>query len=261
MSQVTRVHANILLSVPDAGIAVITIDRPRARNALDLETNRAMFELLGELGTRDGLRALVIAGGGDKAFVSGADIAELAKRTRDDAWPAWNAELCDAVERFPRPVVAAVRGFALGGGCELALACDLRVAGESARFGFPEVTLGIIPGAGGTTRLWRMVGMGFAKEMILTGRIVDAHEAAAKGLVNRVVEDEEVLDTALEFARVLAQNSPLALRIGKLLLNAAPEVSAAQGRTMESLAQATLYDSADKNTRMQAFLQRGKPGR
>src|SRR5690606_10582502 len=147
---------------------------------------------LDALALRDDVRALILTGAGDRAFVSGADIVELRARRGSEALMRHNAKLCDAIEAFPVPTIAAIRGFALGGGCEVALACDLRVAGRSARLGQPEVGLGILPAAGGTWRLQRIVGLAKAKELIFTAAIIDAEEARAIGLVNRVVDDEAV---------------------------------------------------------------------
>jgi enoyl-CoA hydratase len=161
------------------------------------------------------------------------------------------------VEELPVPVIAAIRGFALGGGCELAIACDLRVAGKSARLGQPEVGLGIIPGAGATHRLPRLVGLGRAKDLIFTGRILEAEEALGMGLVTRVVEDEKVMETARGLAETIEKQGATAIRIAKLALNAQRhEVDAAQ--TFESVAQAVLFDSEEKERRMTAFLERRK---
>src|SRR5947207_7110312 len=167
-----------------AGVAVLTVDRPEARNALDGPTVEEMHRALAEAASA---RVLILTGAGDKAFVSGADIRAIRARTRDDALASINSRLMTAVEAHPAVTVAAVNGYALGGGCELALACDLRLASESAVFGLPEPSLGIIPGAGGTQRLPRIVGLGRAKEMILTGARWDARQAREAGLVSQVV--------------------------------------------------------------------------
>ncbi|MGH9329649.1 MAG: enoyl-CoA hydratase-related protein, partial [Vicinamibacterales bacterium] len=158
-------------------IAVLTIDRPEVRNALNLETVNECHAALRDLAEQRDLGVLILTGAGDAAFVSGADINEMRQRTRDDGLAAINSSLFAAVERFPRPTIAAVNGYALGGGCELALACDIRVASETAKFGQPELGLGIIPGAGATQRLPRIVGLGWAKHLVLTGEIIDARQA------------------------------------------------------------------------------------
>jgi enoyl-CoA hydratase len=235
------------------GIAVVTLNRPEKRNALNLEMVQALHGVLEALEADAGLRACILTGGGDH-FAAGADIAELRRRTAADALVSINGALMNRVENLPVPVIAAVRGFALGGGCELAIACDLRVAGTSARLGQPEVGLGIIPGAGATHRLPRLVGMGRAKELILTGRILDAQEALAMGLVNRVVDDAEVLDRARDMAAGIAEKGAQAVRLAKLVLNAQRH-GLETGRTLESAAQAVLFESEDKKRRMTAFLE------
>jgi len=241
------------------GIAVVTIHRPEARNAINLEVVNEMHAALQGLADDATTRVLILTGSGRMAFASGADIRELRDRRAADALRGINSSLFMAIERFPLPTIAAVSGYALGGGCELALACDLRIAGESARFGQPEVGLGIIPAAGGTYRLPRIVGAGRARELILTGRIIDADEALAIGLVNRLVPDERVLQEARATALVMARKGPLALRAAKMAL-AASAYGPDAGHVAERLAQAILFESADKREGMTAFLE-GRPPR
>src|SRR5690606_20799490 len=176
-----------LLEIRDR-IAVVTLNAEERRNAIDLEMVQSLHARLDELLGHEELAAVVLIGAGEKAFAAGADIAQLAERSARDALRSINSALFKRVEDFPVPVIAAIRGFCLGGGCELAIACDLRVAGRSARLGQPEVGLGIIPAAGGTYRLPRLVGLGRARELVYTGRILDAEEAERIGLVNRVVD-------------------------------------------------------------------------
>jgi len=240
------------------GIAVVTLHRPEARNAINLEVVnelRAAFDLA----ARDSAtRALILTGAGTAAFASGADIRELLGRRAADALRGINSSLFLEIERFPLPTIAAVNGYALGGGCELALACDLRIASESARFGQPEVGLGIIPAAGATYRLPRLVGAGRAQELILTGRIIDAEEALRIGLVNRVVPGDRLLEEARATAALIARKGPLAVRAAKLALQAAlygPDA----GHAAERLAQAILFESADKREGMAAFLRGRRP--
>jgi enoyl-CoA hydratase len=197
---------------------------------------------------------LVVTGAGDKAFAAGADIAQLRDRSSRDALKAINSGIFNRIEEFAAPVIAAVRGFALGGGCELAIACDLRVVGESAKLGQPEVKLGIIPAAGGTYRLPRLVGLGRARELIYTGRIVDADEALRIGLANLVVPDAEVVDRALALADEIAANGRLAVRGAKRALNALSRPGHENAVAFESSVQAGLFDSDDKRARMTAFL-------
>ena len=241
------------------GVGLITLHRPEARNAINLEVVNEMHAALEALGRDEKMRVLILTGSGRTAFAAGADIRELRDRRAADALSGINSSLFLAVERFPLPTIAAVNGYALGGGCELALACDLRVAGESARFGQPEVGLGIIPAAGATYRLPRLVGAGRARELILTGRIIDSDEALRIGLVTRRVPDDRVVEEARAIALVMARKGPLALRAAKLALGASaygPE----SGHVAERLAQAILFESADKREGMTAFLE-GRPPR
>lgn len=239
----------------DAGVATLTFHRPEVRNAMHLPMNLEIRDALAQLATREDVGAVVLTGAGDKAFVSGADIAELKAREGPVALERHNALLCDAIEAFPMPTIAAIRGFALGGGCEVALACDLRVAGRSARLGQPEVGLGILPAAGGTWRLQRIVGLAKAKELIFTGRIIDAEEALAIGLVNHVVADERVLERARLLGQEIAKNSRMAVRLAKIAIDRGREVSQAAGQMLEALGQTVLYDDPDKHARMGAFLE------
>ena len=164
-------------------IATLTIDRPEVKNALNRETVDECLTALSGLAAGDEAGVLIITGAGESSFVSGSDIGDIRTRTRNDGLAGIASSLCAAVERFPRPTIAAINGYALGGGCELALACDIRMASETAKFGQPELGLGIIPAAGGTQRLPRVVGLGWAKHLILTGEIIDAKQALAIGLV------------------------------------------------------------------------------
>jgi enoyl-CoA hydratase/carnithine racemase len=237
-------------------IATVTIDRPEARNAIDKQTTRELRAALDDLAERDEAHVLLLTGGGDKAFVSGADIAELKARKRNDALRGINASLFRQLEDFPRPTIAVIRGFALGGGCEIAMACDLRVAGESAKLGQPEAGLGILAAAGGTYRLPRLVGVARAKELLFTGAVIDAKEALAIGLVNRVVPDADVLAEAKKLAAKILEQSPLAVRLAKLAVNAWAKGGMDAWRTVEDLSQAVLFEDEEKERRMTAFLER-----
>lgn len=233
---------------------LVTLNAPERRNAIDQEMVDGLHRVLDQHWHDESVAALVITGAGDKAFAAGADIAQLRQRTSADALKAINSAVFARIEEFPAPVIAAVRGWALGGGCELAIACDLRVLGESARMGQPEVRLGIIPAAGGTYRLPRLIGLGAARELIYTGRIVDAQECLRLGLCNRVVPDAEVVDQALALAEAIAQNGAQAVRGAKRALNALARPDQANAMAFESAVQAVLFDSADKRARMDAFL-------
>lgn len=249
--------SEILFEPPGAdGVAVLTLNRPEKRNAIGIRMVEEFHAVLGRLERDPAAGALVVAGAGGKVFAAGADIAELRDRTAADAEKAINQALFARLEALPLPTVAAVTGWALGGGCELALACDLRVAGESARFGQPETGLGILPGAGGTQRLPRIVGLGRAREMILTGRILDAAEAERFGLVNRVVPDAGVLAAAREVAALMASKGRAAQALAKAALNASTRSGASAGMALEMTAQGVLFESEDKRRRMTAFLER-----
>ena len=242
----------------DEGIAHLELNRPEARNAINLALGRELAAHLEALAPREDVRVLVLSGAGGKAFAAGADIAELRERTHREALLAFNPRLFQQVEDFPRPTVAAIEGYALGGGLELALACDVRVAAQGARLGLPEASLGILPGAGGTWRLPRLVGLGRAKELVFTGRLVEADEAASLGLVEQVCPAGGALAAAKALAASIARNAPLALQVAKLALN-----TAARGgdpAPLEKLGQGLLMDSEDKRARMTAFLERKQRG-
>jgi enoyl-CoA hydratase len=250
-------YRNLLLEL-DGRVAVLTVNRPEVRNALDTATVEEFHHALEDV-RRARAGVLIVTGAGDKAFVSGADIQAIRARRRDDALASINSGLMAAVESHDAVSIAAVNGYALGGGCELALACDLRIAAEHAVFGQPETGIGIIPGAGGTQRLPRVVGLGRAKELILTGARWDARQALAYGLVSQVVPAGELARAARELAeRVLAQG-PLAIRLAKRALNASAQMPLGAGLLYESTAQAIAFESRDKEEGTAAFLEKRKP--
>ena len=251
-------YANIRIDLAES-IATLTIDRPAVRNALNLETVRECHAALAELAATSDVGVLIVTGAGDNAFVSGADINDIRARGLEEGLAAINSSLFAAVERFPRPTIAAINGYALGGGCELALACDIRLASEAARFGQPELGLGIIPGAGATQRLPRVVGLGWAKHLILTGEIIDAAKALDIGLVTAIVPSAQLQAYAREVARKILRQGPLAARLAKLALNASARVDLDSGLLIETLAQAICYDSADKLEGTAAFLEKRTP--
>jgi enoyl-CoA hydratase len=236
------------------GIAFLELNRPEVRNAINKELCDAVSRTLEGWAAQDDVRVVIVSGAGGKAFAAGADISELKDRTHAQAFLAWTQKMLQQVEDFPRPTIAAIDGYALGGGLELALACDLRVASKTAKIGMPEVTLGIFPSAGGTWRLPRLVGLGRAKELIFTGRIVEAEEAAGWGLFESLVQTDAKAE-ALRLARLIAANAPLAVQIAKVSLNAAAKVHAAP---LEWVGQGLLFDSAEKQARMAAFLEKRK---
>ena len=240
-------------------IATLTIDRPEVKNALDLATVGEIRAALQSLEARQDAGVLIITGAGDAAFVSGADINDIRARGRDEGLAAINSSLFAEIERFPRPTIAAINGYALGGGCELALACDLRVAADTAKFGQPELGLGIIPGAGATQRLPRIIGMGRARHLILTGEIIDAKQALEIGLVTAVTPPGQLQVRARELAKKVLRQGPLAARLAKLALNASARVDMDSGLLIETLAQAICYASEDKLEGTAAFLEKRKP--
>jgi enoyl-CoA hydratase len=238
----------------DDGVAVVTIDRQDALNALNVETLTELRDRLRELADDADARALVITGAGEKAFVAGADIKYMSALEPAQAkeWGALGHEAANLLEQMPKPTIAAINGFALGGGCELALACDLRYASERAKLGQPEINLGIVPGWGGTQRLARLCGAGVAKDLIYTGRTIDAQTAFRIGLVNRVVDP--VIDAALETARELAAKSPVALALAKRLVNMAPD---ALDREADEFGE--LFASEDAKEGLAAFVEKRAP--
>ena len=242
-------------------VATITLDRPEVRNAIGRETVDEMHAALASLEPRDDVHALVITGAGGKAFASGADIAELRDRRREEALQGINGALFSRVERFPRPTVAAIVGYALGGGLELALACDFRIAGASSRLGQPEVTLGIVAGAGGLRRLPALVGLAHARRLLFTGAAIDAQEALWIGLVDQVVPDEQVPAAALAWLAPILSAAPEAVRLTKAsLLARAHGASEDHLSLLDREAQAVLFEHPDKFARMDAFLAKRKKG-
>jgi enoyl-CoA hydratase len=239
-------------------IATLTIDRPDVKNALNLEAVNEVRAALTALAANQDVGVLIVTGGGGTAFVSGADINDIRARGRDEGLAAINSSLFAEIERFPRPTIAAINGYALGGGCELALACDIRIASDTAKFGQPELGLGIIPGAGGTQRLPRLIGMGRAKYLILTGEIVDAKQALEIGLVSAVTPPGQLQIRARELAKKILRQGPLAARLAKVALNASARVDMDSGLLIETLAQALCYSSDDKLEGTTAFLDKRK---
>jgi len=238
----------------EPGIAVITLNRPDRKNAINRAMIESLHQRLDELSGSPELRAIILTGAGDD-FAAGADIAELCERGAIESLQGINSRLFNRIEQFRVPVIAAIRGFALGGGCEMTLACDIRVAGKSVCMGQPEVKLGIIPGAGATQRLPHIVGMGRAREMILTGCILKAAECLKIGLVNHVVADEEVFPLACRLAKTICGQPAMAIQLAKQAVNLSVRASPEAGMVFESAAQAVLFESTEKHERMRAFLQ------
>jgi len=240
-------------------VAVLSVDRQDALNALDVATLTELRDALRDVADDDGIRAVILTGAGEKAFVAGADIKYMSGLDvgQAKAWGALGHEAGRLLETMPKPTIAAVNGFALGGGCELALACDIRYAASGAKLGQPEVNLGIIPGWGGTQRLARVCGLGVAKELIFTGRVVDADEALRIGLVNGV--QDPVLDKARETAALLASKSPVAIRIMKELANRALGGDHGANLRAEGEMFGELFASEDAKEGLTAFVEKREP--
>ncbi|MCR4425395.1 MAG: enoyl-CoA hydratase-related protein [Firmicutes bacterium] len=248
------------LEVED-GVALLTVDRPQALNALNLEVIDELFLAVGRVREDESVRALVITGAGDRAFVAGADIAEMKDMTADEArrFSEHGQEVLASIENLPFPTIAAVNGYALGGGCELALACDIRIASETAKFAQPETGLGIIPGFGGTVRLPRVVGHARAAHMILTGETLSAQDALACGLVNMVVPASELLSTARSLAQRIASRSKVALAAARKCLACGREAPGQGGYRIESEQFARCFETPHPRLGMEAFLAKKKP--
>jgi enoyl-CoA hydratase len=243
----------------EGAVAIVTVDRQDALNALDVATLTDLRDRLRELADDAEARVVVLTGAGEKAFVAGADIKYMSGLGVDEAkaWGALGHEAGRLLETMPKPTIAAVNGFALGGGCELALACDIRYAASTAKLGQPEVNLGIIPGWGGTQRLARVCGLGNAKELIFTGRVIDAEEALRIGLVNAV--HDPVLDKARETATLLASKSPVALKVMKELANRALGGDHAANLEAEGEGFGELFSSDDAKEGLTAFVEKREP--
>jgi len=245
----------------DDAVAIVTIDRPDVRNALDRETLTSLRDALRGLAVDQDVHAVVLTGAGDRAFAAGADIREMTPMSVLEAhgWGMLGHECGRVLESMPKGTIAAVNGLAVGGGCELALACDIRYASENATFGQPEIKIGVIPGWGGTQRLARAVGGGLAKDLILTGRTIDAAEALRIGLVSAVYPSEELLDRALETAAALAEKSPVALSAAKDAANRALQGDLGTGLAYEAIIFSALFATEDQHEGMTAFTDKRKP--
>ncbi|MDW8277392.1 MAG: enoyl-CoA hydratase-related protein [Anaerolineales bacterium] len=239
-------------------VGLVMLNRPQALNALNRTLLAELSQTLADFEADETVGAVVITGG-ERVFAAGADIRDMAEASEEEMRRNGFVELFDSLRRVRKPVVAAVSGYALGGGCELALACDIILASETARFGLPEVTIGVIPGAGGTQRLTHIVGKYLAMEMILNNRHLTATEAAQFGLVNRVLPVERLLDESLALAQSLAERAPLAVRAAKQAVNQAFEGSLSEGLTEERDLFYRLFSTEDQKEGMKAFLEKRKP--
>jgi len=248
-----------LIVEKDGPLALVTVNRPEVRNALDTATWRELARLIDEFEGEAQVRVVIITGAGDKAFVAGADVRSLRERSMYETFRGEGQRTLSRWEAMESVTIAAINGFALGAGCELALACDLRIASDNAVFGQPELNLAILPGAGGTQRLTRLVGPGKAKEMIFTGELLKAQEALAAGLVNKVVRTEELLNSAREMAGKILAKGPLAVKFAKAVINAGANADLQTGLVIERMAQAVLFTTEDRLEGMDAFLGKRPP--
>lgn len=250
---------NIVVEKRDV-IGIIKMNRPESLNALNIETLGEIRDVVTSLNTDDDVKVLIFTGEG-KAFIAGADIKQMKDMNEDEAREFCNLgqKIFDIIENLDKPVIAAVNGFALGGGCELAMACDIRIASEYAKFGQPEVNLGVIPGFGGTQRLPRLVGKGIAKQLIFTGDIIDAETALRIGLVNKIVTAENLIDDTIMMAQKIASRGPAAILIAKSVINRGLDTDLAQGLVIERDGFVQCVASGEAKEGMEAFVEKRKP--
>ncbi len=254
-------YENLLVEMAE-GVATVTIQRPKVLNALNRALLLELEQAFAALEKDPGARVIVLTGAGEKAFVAGADIAEMEKLSPVEArdFALLGQRVFAAIEAFPKPVIAAVNGYALGGGCELALCCDLRLAAESARFGQPEINLGILPGFAGSQRLPRLIGKGRAKEMLFTGEMIDAREAWRIGLANHVVVDGGLREETLRLAKKMAGKGLVALRLCKEAVNHGMEMESSRAAAFEADLFGLAFSTGDQREGMRAFLEK-RPAR
>jgi enoyl-CoA hydratase len=242
-------------------IGILTINRPKVLNALSWMTLKELRFFLEDILPKEGLKALIITGAGDKAFVAGADISEM-NQMKDSEFQEYvdlAHKVYHLIENDPSPCIAAINGYALGGGCELALSCDIRIASERAKLGFPEVKLGIFPGWGGTQRVTRILGLGKTKELVFTGEMIDAEEALRIGLVEKVVPHDKVMEEARNLALIISKRGPRAVRMAKTAINAGSEMDLQKALLLEKTLVSLCFDSEDRLEGMTAFLQKREP--
>jgi enoyl-CoA hydratase len=253
-------YKNLLCEKTD-GIEIVTVNRPETLNALNSEVFTELYEMFQTIEDNANIRVAILTGSGDKAFIAGADIIEMKDKNSVELinFMTRGRKALDRIYNLSKPVIAAVNGFALGGGCELAMCCDLRIASENARFGQPEINLGIIPGGGGIQRLVRLVGMTKAKELLYTGDIIDANTAFNLGLINKVVPPESLMDEAKELAKKLLSKSSIALSFVKKTINTGIDMSLPSSLDLDESYFARCFATEDQKEGMRAFVEKRKP--
>ena len=258
LQQMEKNYSNLSLQIHD-NIIVVTMNRPNALNALNYQTLRELDDIFAALEKEKGIYGVILTGEG-KAFAAGADIAQMQTYKSEEAreYAGYAQSVFNRIENLEKPVIAAVNGYALGGGCELSLSCDFRIASEKAVFGQPEVKLGVIPCFGGTQRLPRLIGAGYAKELIYTGRQVKAEEAKSLGLVNKVVPAEKLMEESLETMNQIVKMAPMAVRYAKIAVNRGADVDLITGLELEKDIAAITFGTEDKEEGMNAFLEKRK---
>lgn len=242
-------------------IGILTMNRPKVLNALNWQALRELREFFEDILPREDLKALIVTGAGEKAFAAGADIEEMS-RMKDREFQQYvdlALKVTELIESDPSPCIAAINGYALGGGCEIALACDIRISSERSKFGFPEVKLGIFPNWGGTQRTTRILGLGKTKELIFTGEMIDATEALRIGLVERVVPHIRVMEEARHIARTIAKRGPQAVRLAKVAINTGSEMDLKKALLLEKTLVSLCFESEDRIEGMKAFLEKREP--
>lgn len=251
-------YKNFILTIENK-IATFMINRPELRNAFNTECWQELGRFLDDANTNDDIAVIILTGAGDKAFIAGADLKSLQTKTAVEALYGLGQNVVKKIEECSKPVIAAINGLAFGGGCEITLACDIRIVADNAMFGLPEVSLGILPGTGGTQRLSKLIGMGRAKEVIMAGRTLSAQEAVQYGLAYKCVASTELTKEAVAVAETMMQKGPLALRLCKKLVNASMSTDQEAGMLLELYALSLLMNSDDKAEGIKAFFEKRKP--
>jgi len=251
---------SMITTSKDEGVCIVKINRPTKLNAMNIDVAKEIISTFQQLDKDDSVKVIVLTGEGDKAFSAGADIEYMSKISADESevYAKLGQEVTATIENVSKPTIAAVNGFALGGGCEVAMSCDIRIASENARMGQPEVTIGIPPGWGGTQRLMRIVGVAKAKELVYTGKMIKAAEAKEIGLVNNVVPLESLMDEVMSMAKTIASNATLAIRMSKTAINKGRNADLDTGLGVELLAWRNCFSDPDREKRMTDFVNKSK---